>query len=297
MTSFPRTAWVTGAGGFVGRHLAARLDAAGWRVQRARARSGQPPKPEPTPGAVAFHVGGIAGGRRSFSDLVAANAQLPLGLYPLAARAGCRAFVFVSSAKVLGECSAEPLAEQAERRPRGAYATSKAVAEQGLLTLHAQARLPLAIVRPPLVYGPGAKGSFSHLLRALNRGLPLPFADARALRSWVSAANLADALAVLGERTALVGGARIWHVSDGRDASTAELCRALAAALGRRARLFRAPGLAGAAAALAERGPLAGVFGPARLCSARLRGECAWTPPQSLQAALAAVAAGSASDD
>ena len=292
MTAHAGIAWVTGASGFVGRHLVARLEAAGWRVHPAWARAGNPPRPQPPRGSVAFHVGGIAGGRGPAKAVMAANAELPVALYSLAARAGCRAFVFVSSAKVLGERFAEPLAEDAEHRPRGVYATSKALAERGLLASHSTARLPLAVVRPPLVYGPGAKGRFAQLRRALASGVPLPLADAQALRSWVSVVNLADALVVLGARAAAAGEARVWHVDDGQDVSSAEFCRRLAAAFGRRARLFRVPGLARAAAMTGERGPLAAIFAPARLSSARLRAECAWVPPQSLEAALASMASG-----
>ena len=290
-----RHAWVTGTTGFLGRHLIQRLAAAGWLVTPARARPGTQPYPPPVPDAVVFHVGGLAGGRRRRSEFMAANCQLPLALYRLAARSGCRGFVFVSSAKVLGERCAKPVAETAPRRPVGAYAESKAKAEEALLSAHADTRLPLAIVRPPLVYGPGAQGQLQWLSRGLARGLPLPLRDATAPRSRVAVANLADALVLLGALVAdeprdSRSAPSIWHVTDGEDRSTADFCRALAAALGRRARLWRLPGLALAARSRGGAGPLVSAFAPFRLDAERLRRECGWTAPQTPAAALAETA-------
>ena len=40
-------------------------------------------------------------------------------------------------------------------------------------------------MRLPLVYGPGLKGNFISLLAAIDRGIPLPLADANNVRSLV----------------------------------------------------------------------------------------------------------------
>ena len=195
----------------------------------------------------------------------------------------------------MANAAAQPVAETAPRRPVGAYAESKARAEEALLSACADARLPLAVVRPPLVYGPGARGQLQWLSRCLARGLPLPLRDATAPRSRVAVANLADALVLLG---ALIAdeprdprpAPSIWHVTDGEDRSTADFCHALAMALGRSARLWRLPGLALAARSRAGAGPLVGAFAPFRLDAERLGRECGWTAPQTPAAALAEMA-------
>lgn len=281
-TTATRAAWVTGTSGFVGGHLAEHLASAGWRVVKGRARYGEVPAPMPAPASVVFHVGGLAGGRRPAAQFHAANCALPVALYQLAARRGCGGFVFVSSAKVLGEVCPQPAGEDALRLPLGAYAESKALAEERLGAAYQRHRLPLAIVRPPLVYGPGARGSFRLLLRCLARGVPLPLANAGGARSIISVANLADALARLGERLPCAvpqQAAATWHVTDGEDLSIAQLCRALARHLGRGALLWRLPSPLRAAA-------LASAFAPLRLDDSALREALDWQPPQSQEEGL-----------
>lgn len=284
-----RAAWLTGASGFVGGRLARHLDDAGWRVVRARVRPGDAPMPVPAAADVVFHLAGLAGGRRSRAAFLAANCELPVRLYEAAARRDCRGFVFVSSAKVLGASLVSPASEDAPRQAAGAYAESKARAEERLLAAHARHGLPLAIVRPPLVYGPGVRGHFRLLLWCVARGVPLPLADADGLRSLVSVANLAAALEVVGAAlgNAQQRDARIWHVADGEDVSTATLCGDLAGHLDRDAALWRlpAPVRAGAERVVGS-GPFASAFAPFRLDDGALRQEHRWSPPQSRDQAL-----------
>ena len=159
---------------------------------------------------------------------------------------------------------------------------SKAAAEEGLLAVHRRRRLPLAIVRPPLVYGPGVKANFRALLRALSLGLPMPLADARALRSFVAVDNLVNALGLVGARLA-TGEVRIWHVADDRDIDVATLCRTIAARMARDARLWHLPP---SLLDLARRGLGASLFEPFRLDASTLRESLGWMAPQSQNAAL-----------
>ncbi len=220
---------------------------------------------------------------------MAANRDLTLALYERASAAGARGFVFLSTSKVLGEHSADPAGVTERRRPIGAYAESKAAAEEALLAAHGRRRLPLTIIRPPLVYGPGVTANFGKLLGCLWRGIPLPLANARGRRSLVAVDNLVDALAAVASRPDGDIDARIWHVTDGHDLDVATLCRALAAKLGRHARLWQAPrSLLTTAIRLGGHAPdlLTSLFAPFRLDDGALRQSLGWVPPQSLDAAL-----------
>lgn len=155
-----------------------------------------------------------------------------------AAAAGVQRFVFISTAKVLGDESGEdPLDESAVCRPSDPYAKSKYLAEQGLRDIGG--RMLVLILRPPLVYGPGVKANFLSLLGAVARGLPLPLASIRNKRSLIGVDNLASAiLACLGFQSPI---ARTFHVTDGRARSTPELVEEIACALRQRARLLPFP--------------------------------------------------------
>lgn len=155
-----------------------------------------------------------------------------------AAAMGVTRFVFLSTAKVLGdESGAVALDESASCRPADAYAVSKHLAEQGLQVTGN--RLRVLILRPPLVYGPGVRANFLSLMSAVNRGLPLPLASIQNKRSFIGVGNLVSAILTSLNSHAVSG--RIFHVSDGAPHSTPELVKAIAAALGRPSRLIPFP--------------------------------------------------------
>ena len=290
-----RQAWVTGAGGFVGGHLAPALRSAGWRVATARVRPGQAPSPRPAKGDVVFHLAAVAHRGAAVGEHMAANCELAVDVYRCAAEAEARAFVFVSTSKVLGDASPVPLGATSPRRPVGAYAQSKAAAEERLLAARRDAGLPLAILRPPLVHGPGAKGNLRSLLWALARGVPLPLALARGQRSLVSVRNLVAALAAIGAAPARSDG--IWHVADGERIDCASLCHRLGDHLGRPARLLAVPpglcslGLRTVPQMAAQADSLvASAFGALVLDDAGFRRVFDFSPPQTLDAGLAELA-------
>ena len=210
---------VTGAGGFVGRTLCPALAAAG----HEQASLGQ--------AEAVVHLAAIAHRRASRDDLQRVNVDLAVQTARQAAAAGAH-FVFLSSVKVHGEESRTPLCAASPLAPRDGYAESKLRAEEALRAI---AGLRLAVLRPPLAYGPGVKANFLSLMSAVARGWPLPFAAIRNRRSLVYVGNLAAAIleCISKEGTFLV--------SDGAPVSTPQLCRELGAALGRRARLFAFP--------------------------------------------------------
>ena len=283
---------VVGAGGFVGRHLRRHLHHHGDEVRCVSARLDVPSWPgpglrEPDEGRIAaalagidrvYFVGGVAHEALALNDAEAlhdVNVAAPLRWLRAADRAGAGAFVWLSSIKVLGDVSADPLAPAAPYRPEGAYAASKVAAERALLdaTLY---HATLAIVRPPLVYGPEVRGNFRRLLRLASAPLPLPVARAVALRSLVSVDNLCDLLA------RLESGARgIFHVADDRDVSVRELLGEVRRQLGRRpSQIPVPPSWAWAAARCAGReGWYTRLFEPLRVDQSATRRELDWQPP------------------
>ncbi|MBD9575182.1 UDP-glucose 4-epimerase family protein [Pseudomonas sp. BGr12] len=228
------------------------------------------------------------------AEFRAVNVEATRHLAQQAAAAGAKRFVFVSSIKVNGEETApgHPFTADAEPKPQDPYGQSKLEAEQALFDVARQTGLEVAVVRPPLVYGPGVKANFASLMRALQRRLPLPFGSIDNRRSLVARDNLVDLLLLCARHPAAAG--QVFLVSDGEDLSTAQLCRGLSKALGVRPRLLPVP-----AALLRLLGLLAGrsqqvqrLLGSLQVDISTTRSRLGWTPPVSVEQALRAAAQG-----
>lgn len=222
-----------------------------------------------------------------------ANVEGTLRLAQQAVAAGVRRFVFVSSIKVNGE---QTLPGQAYRADdvSGAtdpYGISKREAEDELLALAAETGLEVVIVRPPLIYGPGVKANFLSMMRWLQRGVPLPFGAIGNRRSLVALDNLVDLLVVCLTHPAASG--QRFLVCDGEDLSTTELLRRLSAALGRSARLLPVPQalIEWAAILLGRRQLNQRLCGSLQINMDKTRERLGWAPPLSVDQALAKTAA------
>src|SRR5690606_33419451 len=177
---------LTGSGGWIGGRLRDLALDRGIDTRVVRARAGTPiDLPEAD---VMIHVGGIAhdlGGEMDEAAYRAANAELPVELARRCAEAGYGRFVFVSSAKVIGDATTAPADEETVCRPTRPYARAKLDAERGLATLAAQLGIEVTVVRPPLVYGPGVGANFARLLRFADGAWPWPTSPRGARRSLV----------------------------------------------------------------------------------------------------------------
>jgi UDP-glucose 4-epimerase len=217
------------------------------------------------------------------------NTQATLRLAEAASAAGCRHFVFMSTIKVNGEATAHhAFTEEDVPSPQDAYGMSKYEAEQGLAALASSGTMGVTILRSPLVYGPGVKGNFASLAKAVRKGLPLPLGSINNRRSLVFTGNLAGA--ILAALASPAPGARTYLVSDGEDLSTPELVRSIAAAMGCKGRLISVP-----PALLRLAGRLSGrsaavdrLLGSLVIDSSRIRRELGWAPSHSLHEGLAA---------
>lgn len=222
-----------------------------------------------------------------------ANVDGTLRLARQAVQAGVRRFVFVSSIKVSGEHTQPGQAFSADDEPQPCdpYGISKREAEDGLLALAAETGLEVVIVRPPLVYGPGVKANFLSMLRWLKRGVPLPFGAIDNRRSLVALDNLVDLLVLCLTHPAAVG--QRFLVSDGEDLSTSELLRRLSSALGRPARLLPIPQawIEGAARLLGRQSLSQRLCGSLQVNIDKTRERLGWTPPLTVDQALAKTAA------
>ena len=205
----------------------------------------------------------------------------------MAAEAGVRRFVFVSSIGVNGNQTKNgPYTELDEPDPHDLYAISKYEAEQGLQELSALTGMEVVILRPPLVYGPDAPGNFRRLLNLVEKELPLPLGAVDNRRSFIYLGNLVDAIALCLKHPSAAN--QTYLVSDGEDVSTPELIRLLAMQLGKRARLLSVPpGLLELAGKLVgKRAAVQRLLGSLAVDSGKIRRELGWRPPCSLDEGL-----------
>lgn len=219
----------------------------------------------------------------------AVNVTGSLNLVRQAASAGVRRFVFISSVKVNGEETrhTKPFAAGDDPVPGDAYATSKAEAEAGLKAISAETGMEFVIIRPPLVYGPGVKGNLAAMIRALARGMPLPFgAVTDNCRSLVGLDNLVDLVVTCIDHPAAAN--QTFMVSDGEDLSTADLLTRLGTAMGKPARLLNIPpALLGAAAAMiGKRAVAQRLLGDLQVDISHTCRTLGWKPPISVDEGL-----------
>lgn len=223
------------------------------------------------------------------------NTTGTLALAQQAAEAGAQRFVFVSSIKVNGERTEPGQAYRYDDRPapQDPYGVSKREAEDGLRVIAAATGLEVVVVRPPLVYGPGVKANFAALMRAVQRGLPLPLGsitDNR--RSFVALDNLVDLLVTCIDHPAAAN--ETFLVSDGEDLSTTELLRRLGRAMNRAPQLIPVPTalLYAGAALLGRRDQAQRLLGNLQVDIGHTRTTLGWKPPVSVDEGLRHAAEG-----
>jgi len=166
------------------------------------------------------------------------NTEATLNLARQAANLGVKRFIYLSSIKVNGEVTRSefPFTENEKYIPVDSYALSKYEAEQGLLELSQKTKMEVVIIRPPLIYGPGAKANFLSMMKWLYAGVPLPFGTIYNKRSLIGLDNLIDFILTCIDHPAAAN--QVFLVSDGDDLSTTELLNRVARALGKKSRLL-----------------------------------------------------------
>ena len=204
-----------------------------------------------------------------------------------AATAGVKRFVYVSTVKVAGETSPKTgFSERNPAKPEDAYGISKWEAEQALTEITKATAMEVVILRPPLVYGPGVKGNFLSLFKAIQKGSLLPLGAIQNKRSLLYVQNLADVIA----KTILHpnAGNQTFFVSDAETVSTPDLVRKIAMALGKNPRLFNFPlnllqiaGTMSGKSSAVER-----LLGSLTIDSDHIRKKLSWEQPYSMEEGL-----------
>ncbi len=252
---------VTGATGFLGRALVARLDAADV-VVRGLARSvpspsGSREEPRARPATaelvaadlttssldphlvdgidVVYHLAAKthdltdgAGGRDEYWRV---NVEGTRRLLACLRGQGVRRVVFASSVKAVSEGASIAIADDAPPVPRSDYGQSKRAAETLVLEAAAREGFEGVCLRFPLIYGSGQRGNLERMIAAIRRGRFPPPPDNGNRRSLIHVENAVDALILAARHPAAAG--HVYNVTDARPYSTREIYDGVRAALGR----------------------------------------------------------------
>lgn len=246
-----RKVLVTGATGFIGGHVVQRLISEKRATVRSLARSPAKAHEIAKLGAevVTGDLADLASlGRavRGCSVVVHAAAQVSSvprretftqsnvtgteNLLHAAARAGVSRFVHLSSIAVFGLAGSGEVTDQSPRRHSGdAYCDTKLDAEEVVLRVNRENRLPITILRPSAVYGPGSTHWSIIPLKRIKKGKMFLVDGGQGLLNYVYIDNLVDAILLaseddnaLGEAFIVNDGATTWREFFGAYARMAE---------------------------------------------------------------------------
>jgi UDP-glucose 4-epimerase len=235
---------VTGANGFIGRHLASRLERDGHALTLAQ-RSPIADGSGASPKRVAVgDIGPQTDWRRALDGcetVIHLAGQLPASdAGPLefervndigtarfveqAVDAEVKRFVLLSSvAAAVSKPETSDIDEQTPPSPvLSPYGHSKRAAEGHVAAFAAGDGVGISI-RPPLVYGPDAGGTWGMLQRLCASPLSLPFGAIRNRRSLIAVENLVDALAKVIATPPAKALSGAYFVADDRPVSVREI--------------------------------------------------------------------------
>jgi nucleoside-diphosphate-sugar epimerase len=168
-----------------------------------------------------------------------ANVESTSVLADEAGGAGVRQLVFASTVKAVGEGNSTAWTEDTPPAPVDPYGITKLEAERVVREAGERHGTRAAVLRFPLVYGPGVKGNMLRLFTLVDRGVPLPFGSVANRRSMLYVSNLVAAVRAVLECP--LDATETFFVSDGRDLSLPALIRMIGEALGKPARLLPVP--------------------------------------------------------
>lgn len=217
----PNRIAVGGATGFIGRHLCEAL-AAGGAVVLPFGSKGPPAANSPLDALV------WAGGRRSTEAVPLREEHVDAPLRALE-RLSPRRVVYLSSAEVYGR-AAIPFREDEPCAPQTPYGAAKRAGELALAEACTASSVPLLILRPTVIYGPGQAPTMllPAAWAALRAGRPFPCTGGEQTRDFL---HVADLVALIQRCLDPDAPAGTYNAGSGHEVRVREALETLAAAI------------------------------------------------------------------
>lgn len=172
----------------------------------------------------------------SYEEFFDSNVSHTLQMAIKAKANNVKQFIFISTIKVFGEESKKIFDENSPTSPKDDYGLTKKIAEEKLFELEDK-NFKVAILRLPLVFGPGVKANFRSLINIVNQFKILPLGSINNKRSIVFVGNVCHyifQIIKLRERG-------IFIANEDESFSTSELINQISKALGKNIILFSIP--------------------------------------------------------
>ena len=203
MNSVTSKILVTGSSGFIGQRLLHMYGLCGLRaIKTTRDREEVDDRTifldlsldEPIPLSgfdTVVHLAGVAHRKHKLdNEFHEINFKATERFVSACADAGVKQFIFLSSIGVNGTYNEVAFTETDEPAPKGEYAISKLNAENSIERVCNNSNMSFILIRPPLVYGPGAPGNISSLVKAMQMFIPMPFGWVKNRRHFCHLDNL-----------------------------------------------------------------------------------------------------------
>ena len=173
---------------------------------------------------------------RAFREV---NVEMTKVLAQAAVASEVSRFIYASSIKVHDADARDTALDPMESlNPQDPYGRSKWEAENFLKAYGEQNQIQCALVRLPLIFGPGVKGNLARLLKMIERGIPMPLGAIHNQRSLLSLPNLASFFDVCLSHEDPTG---VWMVEEATPFSTTQMMRMMAQGMGKTPRLIPVP--------------------------------------------------------
>lgn len=243
---------ISGSSGFIGKRLVKRLESLGHEIRVISTKS--------IPGKetfivnleknyipsvafkgvdIVFHLAGYAhdldGENKMSSLFYEINVKYSIIMAKLAINNNVKSLIYVSSVKAGGP-SADGRCRKEDKQgvPHGIYGETKLEAEKQLLNLNRK-NMHLSIIRPSLVYGPGAKGNLSLMRSGIKQGWFPPLPETGNKRSMIHVDDLVRAIILIANNNQTNG--EIYNATDGAPHSSREIyisiCKSLSKSIPR----------------------------------------------------------------
>ena len=235
---------------------------------------------------VVVHLAAIAHRSQADSgDYSMANRVATANLAQTCSRHGIKRLIFMSSIGAqTGSAADHVVTEKDDPWPITAYDRAKLAAEEEIR----RSGVPFTILRPVIIYGPGAKANIALIQRIAALPLPLPFGAFRNQRSLLSIENLVQAIIVCLDGAKTLN--QVFIVCDEAPITLAEMLATLREAAGRPPWLISVPPLAVRAMVIAAgRQALWDRIGRELVASSANLRKAGWSPQVETKAGLRAM--------